>query len=133
METENAYYVTHPNLGATAVVYAPSTEKARTTLLDWLERHQLMRRADRQLLRKNMVAKKLDDPNVQADVTLHYGYRDVTVLGGTFGMAPETPAPAETPIEPAPAEAPPMTEVLEVPKEKTGRMPIQDIMLRGLG
>ena len=32
------YYVTHPNVDFSATVKAPSTDKARTTFLDYLER-----------------------------------------------------------------------------------------------
>ena len=75
---ETVYYVTHPMMDKSAVVYAPSTEKARTTFLDWLERNGLIRRADRQAFRNDMVAQRLDDPNIPADIELHYGYRDYT-------------------------------------------------------
>jgi hypothetical protein len=133
------YYVMHPALGVTAVVHAPSTEKARTTFLDWLERNGNMRRMDRQQLRKDMVAKRLEDSNVQSDVVLHYGYQDVGVHypagpGGTFGEAAGSPS-EETPREPweedmpAPRQLAPL-ELPEVEKEEP-RMPIQKIMLRG--
>ncbi len=70
----SAYYVTHPMMDKTAVVYAPSTEKARTTFLDWLERNGLMDRRQRQVLRRDMIAKRLEDPNIPVDVELNYGY-----------------------------------------------------------
>ncbi len=71
------YFVTHPNMGVTSLVTAPSTEKARTTFLDWLERNDHIRRADRQYWRKNMIAERMEDPqNVTADVDLAYGYMD---------------------------------------------------------
>lgn len=71
------YFVTHPNLGTTALVHAPATEKARTTFLDYLERRSAISRADRQYWRKNMIAEKMEDPyDVQADVELNYGYEE---------------------------------------------------------
>jgi hypothetical protein len=73
---ETAYFVMHPTLGITAVVYAPSTEKARTTFLDWLERNNHISRKDRQAFRKNMGAQRLEDPNVPSDIVLHYGYEE---------------------------------------------------------
>ncbi len=73
----SSYYVAHPNLSLTALIDAPSTEKARTTFLDYLERRGQVARADRQYWRKNMVAEKMADPSeVQADVELHYGYQE---------------------------------------------------------
>jgi hypothetical protein len=74
---ENTYYVTHPNLGRSAVVHAPSTEKARTTFLDWLERNNHISRAERQRWRRNMVAERLEYPSeVGSDVELWYGYEE---------------------------------------------------------
>jgi hypothetical protein len=60
-----------------AVVHAPSTEKARTVFLDWLERNNLIPRADRHRWRRNMVAEKLEDPGeVESDIELWYGYEE---------------------------------------------------------
>ena len=71
------YYVTHPNLGITALIHAPATEKARTTFLDYLERQGQISRADRQHWRRNMIAEKMEDPyDVTADVELYYGYEE---------------------------------------------------------
>lgn len=139
---ETAYYVMHPALGVTAVVYAPSTEKARTTFLDWLERNHLMRRADRQQLRKDMVAKKLEDPNVQSDVVLNYGYQEAASIIQMPSSEPEpsfedyanmesmghpfSPGKEETPV---PKQLVPL-ELPETVKEEP-RMPIQKVMLRG--
>lgn len=67
------YYVTHPNLDMSATVHAPSTEKARTTFLDYLERQGSILRGQRNLLRENMVASRIDHPqDVLSDVELHY-------------------------------------------------------------
>ena len=73
------YYVTHPSLGFTSVVDAPSTEKARTTYLDYLERQGRVPRNERQHLRRNMVASRILDPGeVTADINLAYGYEEVS-------------------------------------------------------
>lgn len=73
----STYYVTHPNLSITALVQAPATEKARTTFLDYLERRDLIGRADRQYWRRNMVAERMEYPeDVTADVELSYGYEE---------------------------------------------------------
>ena len=69
------YYVTHPNLNLSAIVHAPTTEKARTTFLDYLERSGQLSRSTRQRLRASMVAERVDDPfGLDADVELNYGY-----------------------------------------------------------
>ena len=73
----STYYTTHPNLSVTALVDAPTTEKARTTFLDYLERRGLISRADRSYWRKNMIAEHMADPSdVQTDVELYYGYQE---------------------------------------------------------
>jgi len=71
------YWVTHPNLGISAKVDAPATDKARTVFLDWLERNGHIQRSDRQYWRRNMVAERMEYPeDVAADVELHYGYEE---------------------------------------------------------
>lgn len=88
------YYTTHPNLGISALVEAPTTEKARTTFLDYLERQNLIGRADRQYWRKNMVAERMEDPrDVSADIELHYGYQDG---GPQLPPSMMTPKPQKT-------------------------------------
>lgn len=73
----SVYYVTHPNLGVSAVVHAPATEKARTTFLDFMERQGRISRADRHYWRRNMVAERLEYPeDIQSDIELHYGYEE---------------------------------------------------------
>jgi len=126
---ETAYYVTHPAVGRTAVVYAPSTEKARTTFLDWLERNNLMRRADRQILRRNMVAQRLEDPNMPADVVLHYGYQDYS--SSMRFPEPELISEEEQMEELEPTEPEPLTEPEPEPVAPKRMMPIQQVMLRG--
>lgn len=71
----SVYYVTYPNLDISATVTAPSTDKARTTFLDWLERTGRMSRKNRQRLRRHLVAERLEFPEeVEADVRLNYQY-----------------------------------------------------------
>ena len=70
----NVYFVTHPNIDLSAKVTAPTTEKARTVYLDYLERVGKLSRSKRGQLRENMVAEKLHDPfSVDADLELAYG------------------------------------------------------------
>jgi len=69
------YYVAHPNLEYSATVKAPSTDKARTTYLDFLERSGRASRKNRQQLRKNTIADRIEFPEeVDSDVTLYYDY-----------------------------------------------------------
>ena len=148
---ENAYYVTHPRIDKTAVVYAPATEKARTTFLDWLERKGFIRRAQRHLFRRDMVAEGIEDPNVPSDVVLNYGYEEGPsvryTMEGVLGEQPTTrgeptevqeydealgmgePEVHDIPVEFEEPEVQEKFTPLEQPK--TGRMPIQQVMLRG--
>lgn len=95
-----SYYVTHPNLGISALVDAPSTDKARTTFMDYLERQGQMFRVDRQRWRRNMVAERMEDPDsVSADIRLYYGYSDES-KHPTFSTSPsreEMGLPSEQP------------------------------------
>jgi hypothetical protein len=115
-----------------AVVYAPSTEKARTTYLDWLERNGYMNRADRQAYRRNMVAERLEDPQgVSSDVVLHYGYQTAQpMMRAVPSVEPErAPQQVQEPVEESSSRFP-IEELAEVPEEGP-TMPIQKIMLRG--
>ena len=68
------YYVTRPGLKIDALVDAPSTEKARTAFLDYLERSRGISRSNRGKFRINMIAEKMEDPySAQAQITLRYG------------------------------------------------------------
>lgn len=133
-----AYYVTHPMMDKVAVVYAPSTEKARTTFLDWLERNGSIDRKYRQAWRGDMVAKRLGDPNVPADVELHYGYEEVAIPQeyrlGRPGIE-ETPVTLEEPqVEEIPTgfeEPETRDEFIPLEEPRPKRMPIQEVMLRG--
>lgn len=70
-----AYYVTHPLVGLTATIYAPTSEKARTAYLDYLERTGRIRRSVRKLLRSNLVAQHMESSTAMpSDVTLDYSY-----------------------------------------------------------
>lgn len=150
---ENAYYVTHPRIDKTAVVFAPATEKARTTFLDWLERNGLIRRAQRHLFRRDMIAERIEDPNVPADVELHYGYEESPsaryTMEGVLGEQPTTRGEPTEVQEYDEALGMGESEVHDIPVEfeepevqeeftpleqsKTSRMPIQKVMLRGYG
>jgi len=137
-----SYFVMHPSLGVTAEVSAPTTEKARTTFLDWLERNNYISRSHRQAYRKNMVAERMEDAGaVRTDVSLHYGYRDSPII---LGEQTRMPIPGgevmETSKEEAPSlegqqfefprEEPRSLGALDLPKEKKGpSMPIQKVML----
>lgn len=136
----SAYFVTHPYMDKTAVVHAPSTEKARTTFLDWLERNGLVNRRWRQSYRRDMVAERLEDPNVPADVELHYGYEEAP----TIGYVPPRRAEVEGEYREVPVGEEPETpeggfreddeEGPDIGREalKERKMPIQDIALGGL-
>jgi len=70
----STYWVTHPNIDLSATVHAPSTEKARTLFLDYLERSNRIGRAQRGPLRENMVAEKMSNSeDIMSDVELYYG------------------------------------------------------------
>lgn len=73
----NTYYVAHPHMKKSAVVHAPTTEKARTTFLDYLERGGYIQRRHRQHWRKDMVAERIEEPErALTDLVLHYGYEE---------------------------------------------------------
>ncbi len=99
------YYVTHPNLNERAKVYAPSTEKARTTFLDYLERNGLIDRGNRHTFRTNMVAERLEDPEAAwVPLELHYGYEE----DGSYRLEPTQSLPqyGEEYVEPIGYEEP---------------------------
>lgn len=132
---DNAYFVMHPSIGVTAEVYAPATEKARTTYLDWLERRGYINRADRQFYRKNMVAERLEDPlSVKADITLHYGYQ---TSSGMSYIPPaehfEEPMDIDRSLDIEEFEVPEVERkgmpIVEVQRSREPTMPIQKVML----
>lgn len=118
----NTYYLSHPQIEQTAVVEAPSTETARTTFLDYLERNSIISRRQRQSLRKDMIAHRVDDPSeFQPDITLSYGYTE----GGTVKL--EEPGVALEEV-PETAESEEENANLESPVKSTS--PIQELAIR---
>ena len=123
------YYVTHPNMDFSATVKAPSTDKARTTFLDYLERSGKAYRKDRQQIRRNTLAERIEFPEeVDADVALSYNYtgengeeEQVIQVGYGQTLDGEEPIadegygrePTEEPYEPEPAPEPMPVEQLE--------------------
>lgn len=107
------YYVTHPNIDLRATVHAPSTEKARTTFLDYLERQGMAQRNQRQYLRGNMVAEKLQYPeDVTADIHLDYTYQEEPEPSSVVQPLVET---AEQPLPSG--EVPPVVPPVEIGTE----------------
>jgi hypothetical protein len=89
------YYISHPSVEQKASVEAPSTDKARTTFLDWLERQNLIRRGDRQLIREGLMTKRLKDGETfPVDVELSYDFEDA----GEYRYRPQTFVEEEEPI-----------------------------------
>lgn len=126
----SVYYVTHPNLGISAAVEAPTTEKARTTFLDYLERQGGIRRSDRQFWRKNMVTERLEDPQeIVVDVELHYGYES-----GGGGVPPSMSAtPVRGELVGEEEVIPYSGEMIEVPLEEEQPKKLSPIAKVSLG
>ena len=123
------YYVTHPSLGFTAVIDAPSTEKARTTYLDYLERQDRIPRSERQHLRRSMVASRILDPGeVTADINLAYGYEEVSFAPQVeeSSIELERPEIVDFPME---LEKPTVVDIPTQVKEPQVFSPIQLISL----
>lgn len=119
------YFVMHPNLNRSAVVEAPTTEKARTTFLDHLERHRVIGRRARQQYREDMVAERLEDAGaVDADVRLSYYYNGQEPEGSvSLGDLPRESQYYDEPEmmpEPEPVEA-----------YEPARSPIAEVSLGG--
>lgn len=137
------YYVAHPNLDFSAKVDAPSTEKARTVFLDYLERNGIISRRRRQYVRENMVAEKLEHPEtIDADIELAYSYRAEEGPAYRLGGEPEPREVVEVPIEERPLRHPfphdeaeeleEIPEVVEVePERPSGVSPIAKAATRG--
>jgi len=116
------YYVTHPNLDISATIEAPTTEKSRTTFLDYLERQGIILRGQRNLLRENMVAERLNSPeSVLSDIELHYG---LVSRGDTYQDVGRVQLP-EPESEPEREELSMSQtgEMVEVPLEQRGAEP----------
>lgn len=117
------YYVTHPNIDFSATVKAPSTDKARTTFLDYLERTGRANRKYRQNIRRNTVAERIEFPEeVDTDVTLNYDYTgsngdsEETIQVGYVPETSEVESPDEEGYEPMEStfESEPQSEPLPV-------------------
>ncbi len=126
------YFVKHPNINESALVHAPSTEKARTTFLDYLERTGKAPRTARQQLRRNMIAERVKDPeDVTTDLELHYEYEhqsDFPEMSNVPKLEVEG-SPLES-SPPAAAEPPPQVEVALTPAPPPRRMsPITRVSL----
>lgn len=119
------YYVTHPNVDFSATVKAPTTDKARTTFLDYLERTGRANRKTRQQLRHNLVAERIDAPEeVNADVNLKYAYidgDDGEVAQVAYAPQPEGEFTEEETSEEATAEPVASSLPEELPVERAER------------
>ena len=133
----SSYSVSHPQLDITATVYAPSSEKARTTFLDYLERTGKVKRSQRQLLRRAMATKKLEEGSEgYSDLELHYEYESIPEEG-IFQL--EEPSGEAIEVNPEQGEyfvpSDPMAQGLSpasgqvAPQQKV--MPIQELALTG--
>jgi hypothetical protein len=111
------YYITHPDIPVKASVEAPTTEKARTVYLDYLERHRIVRRSQRQSLRPLMILKRMDSRDeILTDITLSYGmindapppptYIDATNVGVQEVISEPQTIVEQAPVAPAPAPKP---------------------------
>lgn len=71
------YFIEHSSIPLKASVDAPSTEKARTEYLDYLERNSIIPRSKRQLVRRGLILKRMKSSDeISTDVVLSYGYSD---------------------------------------------------------
>lgn len=129
------YYVTHPNLDISATVTAPTTEKARTTFLDYLERAGKIRRAHRGYLRENMVAERISSPgSVMSDIELDYRYQEAYEPAFRLGEEPEVEArPLQHPFphDEEEEEGVIFEEPVGEEQQPRLRMPIQELATRG--
>jgi len=73
------YYVASTELDKTAEIEAPTPRKARTILLDYLERGNEIDRDQRQFLRETMATKRVRPGSTGADINLDYDMRETTV------------------------------------------------------
>ena len=133
----SSYSVSHPQLDITATVYAPTSEKARTTFLDYLERTGKVRRSQRQLLRKSMATKKLEEGSEgYSDLELYYEYESIPEEG-IFQL--EGPSGEDIEMNPEQGEyfvpSGPMAQGLSPASERVApqqrMMPIQELALTG--
>ena len=107
----NTYFLMSPSLGATAIVEAPSTDKARTAFLDYLERTGAIPRTQRRSSRRSIATKRLtDSAGVIADIRIPYDY--------TWDQAPVPPQEALSYI--AEESSPSLPEELPSPLPSSG-------------
>jgi len=128
------YYVKHPTLDLSATIDAPSTEKARTTYLDYLERGGNISRGSRQYYRRNLIADRVMDPSeVPADIHLSYGYQEDHVSPQSYSREELEPVYRESEVEEIDLGREEMVEApIETGQEQrvpAGLSPIQQISL----
>ncbi len=121
------YSVSHPQLEITATVDAPSTEKARTTFLDYLERNHKISRRQRQLLRQAMATKRIEEGEGYSDLELHYEYEHVPEVPG-LGLG--GPIPTTVEFENPPEQLAETTPQPQIPVVR-GMSPIQELAVTG--
>ena len=122
------YSVSHPQLDITATVNAPSSEKARTTFLDYLERTGKVKRSQRQLIRRAMATKRIEEGGEgYSDLELNYEYEHVPEAE-TLQLG--EPQREELPMSSAGGmgEVPIRQEAAPI---TSGMMPIQELALTG--
>jgi hypothetical protein len=130
----SVYYVTHPNIDISAKVTAPSTEKARTVFLDYLERVGKLRRSMRGRLRENMVAEKLQDPfGVEADMELAYGSAGQRGYGRPVSKFDEVLEEVELPKRNDVVYQEPQEETWSEPQPEPEMAPMSPIAQASLG
>jgi hypothetical protein len=130
----NVYYVTHPSIPLTATVDSPTTEKARTTFLDFLERSGTIHRRDRRQVRKGIIT-KLMDPNepIAVDIALYYNY-----IASRPSYAPQTSVTGSnvvTPVYRQEGEAYPYSQepVKEQTQSQNNSSQVSPLMKAALG
>jgi len=127
----SVYYVSHPEFALKAKVDAPSTDKARTTYLDYMERTGVVPRTSRQEIRRGIATKRLGDPSeFLADIELDYGYGDIGQMGSIpqLSEGPQAAVPEFLPQEQEQAQPEPMQAYPQIK-----RSPIAMAMLKSMG
>ncbi len=123
MVDERGYLVVNPQIqGVTALVHAPSTEKARTTYLDWLERNKGVSRSLRGQLRATTITKKLDGEGSSVDYTveLDYGYENPQSRIHSFPQETIVPTQVDIPTElPSPEMLEPSSTQIQVEAQQS--------------
>lgn len=130
----SVYYVSHPEFPLKAKVDAPSTDKARTTYLDYLERTGSVARRFRQSMRKGIATKRLvDSEEITADVNLDYEYGDIE-QAPTLESIPQVEGAQQMTPAPTPEVSVQPSSPLAALKEASYRQtPIAQAFLRSMG